>query len=376
MRLLIAPDKFKGTLTAEQAAEIESKAIASVLPEAEILSLPLADGGEGTVDALTRALNGRRESVRVHDPLGRPVSAFYGMAGRTAILEMAAASGMTLLTPGERNPMRTSTYGTGELILEALKQGAENMLIGIGGSATVDGGAGMAEALGYRFYDAQNRPLHALRGESLRKIAHIDGSAVDRSLFRCDIRIASDVTNPLLGEEGAAAVFAPQKGATPEMIPLLEEGLRNLSAVLIRQGMIDRADQPGDGAAGGLGMGLRAFCSARIESGARLAMETTRFESLLPGTDYVITGEGCTDTQTEHGKLCAEIAEVCRKHRVKCILLSGAVQGSRESPAPLFWKTKAATPAGLPFEEIRRNAGRFLSNAARELAEELRAASR
>ena len=371
MKLLLAPDKFKGTLTAEQAAEIEKEAISSVLPDAEIRCLPLADGGEGTIAALTRALNGRWKSVRVNDPLGRPVSAIYGIAGETAILEMSSASGMSLLKREELNPMRTSTFGTGELILSALKDGAERIIIGIGGSATVDGGIGMAEALGYRFFDSSGKPLSRFHGTMPQMIARIDSSAVSPVLFQCEILIASDVTNPLLGPHGAAAVFAPQKGATAEMLPLLERNLETLSNVLIRQGMIERADYPGDGAAGGLGMGLRAFCKARPVSGARLAMELTGFESLLSEMDYVITGEGCTDSQTEDGKLCSEIAKICRKHHVKCILLSGAVKGDPAVLATDFHLIKAATPERTPLEQIQQNAARYLSDAAKELAEKL-----
>ena len=368
MKLLLAPDKFKGTLTAEQAAEIERRAIASVLPDADIRCLPLADGGEGTVATLTRAWNGSFRTVPVRDPLGRTIPAVYGIAGKTAILEMSAASGMSLLKREELNPMRTSTYGTGELILSALQNGAERILLGIGGSATVDGGAGMAEALGYRFYDSEGNPLSGLCGGMLHRIARIEADAVDRNLFSCQILTASDVTNPLLGKQGAAAVFAPQKGASPEMIPQLEQNLKTLSTVLIRQGMIEDADHPGDGAAGGLGFGLRAFCKASTESGAKLAMKLTGFESLLSGMDYVITGEGCTDSQTEDGKLCSEIAELCRKHHVKCILLSGAVKGDPARLRMEFHLTKAATPEGIPFEQIQRNAARYLSDAAKQLA--------
>lgn len=370
MKILLAPDKFKGTLTAPQAAEIEAKAIAAQLPDAEIICLPLADGGEGTVVTLTLALNGTFKTVRVKDPLGRRIAAVYGIADKTAVIEMSAASGMSLLKLEELNPMLTSTYGTGELILSALETGVEHIVIGIGGSATVDGGAGMAEALGYRFYDEKGELITNLCGENLRRIVRIDECMVDRKLFECNIRIASDVTNPLLGKNGAAPVFAPQKGAPPEMIPLLESRLKNLSDVLIRQGMIERSDLPGDGAAGGLGMGLRAFCRASSESGARLAMELTHFESLLDGVDYVITGEGCTDSQTENGKLCSEIAKACKRHHVKCILLSGAVKGDPSALAGDFQFVKTASPEKTAFEEIKRNAGLYLSEATGKLIAE------
>ena len=248
------------------------------------------------------------------------MNATIGTTSDTAFLEMAEASGMTLLSPAERNPMKTSTYGTGEMIVEVLKRGIKNIIIGIGGSATVDGGIGMAEALGYKFYDKNNNLLSGLCGGMLQKIAKIDSSAVNPLLKECNIRIASDVTNPLLGSNGAVAVFAPQKGATPEMMPLLEEGLANLRKVLIQQNFISE-DLPGDGAAGGLGLGLRAFCNAVPESGASLAIAATSLEEKLENADFLVTGEGCSDSQTDNGKLCAVIAQTCRKHGVPCLCL-------------------------------------------------------
>jgi len=368
MKILLAPDKFKGTIPAPRVAEIEAEAVRSVFPDAEIICVPLADGGEGTVATLTPAMHGSFRTVSVKDPLGRTVSAVYGYSEKTAVLEMSAASGMVLLTPQERNPLKTSTFGTGEMIRSALRSGAEELVIGIGGSATVDGGTGMAEALGYRFYDANGKQISNLCGEKLIRIARIDGTEAESLLRRGRIRIASDVTNPLLGSDGAVAVFAAQKGATPDMMPVLEDGLRNLAEVLIRQGMAESADQSGDGAAGGLGFGLRAFCRAHPESGARLAIALTGFGRKLEGADYVVTGEGCTDSQTEKGKLCSEVARFCRVRGVPCILLSGMVNGD---PGELFAKVRSASVPGTLFEEIRPHAEKILYAAAVKLAKEM-----
>ena len=364
MKIILAPDKFKGTLTAAQVTEIEKKAILSVIPEAEILCVPLADGGDGTVQALTTALGGKFETCDVRGPLGKNVTAQFGLASDCAILEMATASGMVLLTAEERNPMKTSTYGTGELIRKALESGVKEIVIGIGGSATVDGGAGMAEALGYEFFDKNGVKISGLCGGNLVEIGKISCEKVHPALKKCKFRIASDVTNPLLGENGSVAVFAPQKGATPEMMPLLENGLANLRNVLYQQGMISD-DVPGDGAAGGLGLGLRAFCAAVPESGAKLAIKLTRLEEKLSGADLVITGEGCSDAQTENGKLCSELALFCKAHNVPCYLLSGKIT---ENPGDLFAGFLATVPVGMPFEEIKPRSAELLYDAAVKFA--------
>ena len=367
MKIILAPDKFKGSMTAEEVSRIEKEAILSVIPDAEILCVPLADGGEGTVQALTAANGGKIIRHKVSDPLGRKTDAAMGIAGDTAFLEMAEASGMTLLTPQERNPMKTSTAGTGELISIALQKGIRNIIIGIGGSATVDGGTGMAEALGYRFYDRHDRLLTGLCGGMLEQIGRIDAARVNPQLKHCRIRIASDVTNPLLGPNGSVAVFAPQKGATPEMMIHLESGLANLKRVLEKEGMLQE-DLPGDGAAGGLGLGLRSFCNAIPESGAHLAISAVGLEEKMQHADYLITGEGCSDSQTDNGKLCAIVAQTCAKHNVPCILLSGKITGD---PGSMFFRSMATVSADAPFEEIKPRAREFLFSAAVKLAEEL-----
>lgn len=367
MKIILAPDKFKGTLTAPQVTEIEERAIRTVLPDAEIVRIPLADGGDGTVQALTTALGGTFKTVCVRDPLGRTVNAVFGMAGKCAVIEMAAASGMVLLSERERNPMKTTTAGTGDLIRHALDEGAEEIVIGIGGSATVDGGTGMAEALGFRFFDDVGGEITGLCGGKLCKIAKITADGVPESLKKCRIRIASDVTNPLLGPNGAVAVFAPQKGATPEMMPLLEQGLANLRDVLRRQEWLP-GDCPGDGAAGGLGFGLRAFCCAVPESGAKLVISLSSMTEKIAGADLVITGEGCSDSQTGNGKLCSEVASFCAGKGVPCFLLSGKIT---EDPGPLFTGTAATVQPEKPFAEIRDHAEELLFEAAVKFAKTL-----
>ncbi len=356
MKIILAPDKFKGTLTAAQVVEIEREVLAEFLPGAEIVGMPLADGGEGTVDALTSALGGEKHRGRVRGPLGTLVAAEFGVSGRVAIIEMAAASGLMLIDAAQRDPLKTSTYGTGELLRAALDLGTEKIIIGIGGSATVDGGAGMAEALGYRFFDRSGAEIKGLGGGKLGDIADIDASQVDPRLAGAKITIAADVNNPLLGERGAVAMFAPQKGGTPENMPILERGLANLRQVMLDKGLID-ADVPGDGAAGGLGLGLRGFARAEFASGARLAIETVGLPAALKDADFVITGEGCSDAQTENGKLCAEVANYCAKAGVPCILLSGKVEGDSH---PQFCFTQSTIEEDLPFAVIRQNAAQNL----------------
>lgn len=367
MKIILAPDKFKGTLTAAQVVEIERQVLSEIFPDAEIVGLPLADGGEGTVEALTAAMGGKRCSCLVRDPLGVPVEAEFGMAGKTAIIEMAAASGLMLIDAAQRDPLKTSTYGTGELIRAALDLGAEKIIIGIGGSATVDGGSGMAQALGYRFFDCLGGEIVNLCGGNLGDIAEIDCESVDPRLAGVEIIIAADVNNPLLGERGAVAMFAPQKGGTPENMPVLERGLANLREVLLKNKFIT-SDAPGDGAAGGLGLGLRGFAHAKFASGARLAIETVGLPQALQDADYVITGEGCTDAQTENGKLCMIVADYCEKAEVPCILLSGRIeQGKYEN----FCFTQSTIEENLPFAVIKRNAVANLRAASASIARKI-----
>ncbi|VGO22815.1 glycerate kinase [Pontiella sulfatireligans] len=317
MKIVVAPDSYKGNMRSSKVCEIIKLAILQEQPDVEVLTFPMADGGEGTVDAVVEATGGRFQSLEVCGPLGEPVAARHGLLpDGTAIMEMASASGIELVPAEQLNPMKATTYGTGELLKHLLEEGHSSIVMGIGGSATVDGGVGMARALGYRFLDDSGSEATALAD-----IASIDGSGVFQGLGNAHIRVACDVTNPLTGPNGAAAVFGPQKGATPEMIEQLDAGLANLWK------LADVEGAPGDGAAGGLGYGLRAFCGAEIVSGANLIAETVGLPAALEGADLLITGEGRTDGQTASGKLCSVLAGLARDRGAKTLLLSGALQG-------------------------------------------------
>ncbi len=330
MKIIFAPDSFKGTIRSPEVCRILQKAFEQELPGAEYVCLPMADGGEGTVEAILAAGKGERRQVIVEDPLGRPIQAEFAFLPETAqaVLEMASASGLELLSKQEMNPLQTNTRGTGQLLLEAQRLGAREIIIGIGGSATVDGGAGMARALGCRLLDALGQELPE-GGGSLQQLASLDLRGLEQWNRQIKVRVACDVTNPLTGPTGAAAVFAPQKGATAEMLPILEAGLLNWGKILMKQGLIADSCQPGDGAAGGLGLGLRALLGARMESGANLVAELVRLKEHLSGASLLITGEGCTDEQTCFGKLPAVVAELANKAGVPAILLSGAIKGSQ-----------------------------------------------
>ncbi|MDD3117726.1 MAG: glycerate kinase [Victivallales bacterium] len=330
MKIIIAPDSFKGCLRSTAVAAAVKRGLAEMLPDAEIRTMPLADGGEGTVAALVSATGGSYLQVPVRGPLGDPVEAVYGrIDAETAVMEMAAAAGLELVESHRLNPGRTSTYGVGQMIADAIRRGFRHLVIGIGGSATVDGGAGMAQALGFVLRDAAGKPIaEPASGGMLEKITAIEAGPDTALLRQVDIRVACDVTNPLTGPRGAAPVYGPQKGADPAMVQQLAAGLENFSRLAIAADLADDNCHPGDGAAGGLGFALRTLCGAEIVSGARLVIETAQLEKQLQDADWVITGEGCTDDQTAAGKLCAVVAATAAAYRVPTIVLSGAVKGS------------------------------------------------
>jgi glycerate kinase len=330
MKIVIAPDSFKGCMRSPDICKAIKKGILSISDKIQVETVPMADGGEGTMEAAVSSTNGKLHKLEVNDPLGRKISAEFGILGNsnTAVMEMASASGLELLKKEELNPLKTTTYGTGEIIRHILDIGIKNIIIGIGGSATVDGGSGMAQALGYRLLDKNGNELTCgCSGAGLADLSSIDSSKVHPMLKEVNIKVACDVTNPLLGENGAAKVFAPQKGASPEMVEELEANMKNYSEVLIKAGMLDDVESPGDGAAGGLGTGLRAFCNAEMVSGAQLMIDITGLKEKLKNADIIITGEGCTDSQTSSGKLCAVIAETARDLNVPVMLFSGALKG-------------------------------------------------
>jgi glycerate kinase len=380
LKFVVATDSFKGSMRSDEAGSIIADGIRESLGNAEIKVIPVADGGEGTTDAVVRATGGEIKEVAVTGPLGDPATAHYGLLpdGQTAIMEMASASGLELVPTDRLDPMRASTYGTGELIRAAVTAGVREIILGIGGSATVDGGAGMAQALGYRLLAADGSECRR-GGEALSTIASIETDGVLQTLAECRIRVACDVTNPLLGEHGAARVFGSQKGATPEMVELLERGLANLAGVWQRQGFLDGVESPGDGAAGGLGAGLRAFCNAEMSSGAALVADITGFDEEIRDADILLTGEGRTDEQTAGGKLCAVLAAKARQAGASTVLISGALHGDLEELDNLFDAVFAAVQDVCPLDEAiergpgnlfmtAQNVGRILA-LGRELAE-------
>ncbi|MCS6776496.1 MAG: glycerate kinase [Chloroherpetonaceae bacterium] len=339
LRVLICPNAFKGSLTALQAAQAIDAGLRQGMTEAvdagmlETVLLPLADGGDGTLETLVAATGGTVYTETVRDPLGRPVTARWGRLGGargdTAVIEMAEASGLRLLRPEERDPLRACTYGTGELMRAAVRAGCRSLLVGIGGSATNDGGAGMARALGARFLDAAGTALPP-GGGALARLERVDLSGWD---LPGDVRVvvACDVDNPLCGPEGASAVYGPQKGATPEMVRELDAALAHYARVLEQQVGVRVADVPGAGAAGGLGAGLMAFCHAELRPGTEIALEVTGFDARLRGCDLVLTGEGRLDEQTVRGKLLSGVLQRARTVGVPVIALVGAVTETAES---------------------------------------------
>lgn len=325
MKIVVAPQAFKGSLTAPEATEAIARGVRQVFGRAELVLLPVADGGEGTVRALVRARGGRLVTSRVRGPLGEPVNALWGLIGdgAEAVIEMAEASGLTLIRRDERNPLRTSTVGTGELIREALNAGARNILIGVGGSATNDGGMGMAEALGVRFLDASGDPLPP-SGSTLDQIDRIDTTGMDPRIQNVEVVAAVDVTNPLCGPEGASAVYGPQKGATGEMVRRLDEGLAHYAAVIRRDLGVEVAELPGAGAAGGLAAGLVAFLGAQLRPGVEVIFRAIDIEARLRGAAFVITGEGRMDRQDIYGKAPLAVAKHARNLGIPTIAIVGS----------------------------------------------------
>jgi glycerate kinase len=368
MTIIAAPDSFKGNMSAPEAAAAMENGIRRADKSAVVYKIPLADGGEGTARTLTEAAGGSFITALVTDPLGGKTKAAFGLInnGRTAVLDLASASGIELVPREKLNPMKATTYGTGELILAALDAGAEELIIGLGGSATVDGGVGMLAALGFRFLDAGGRPV-GLGGEALERIAAVDTEGADSRLKRVSVKAACDVTNPLIGPNGAAAVFGPQKGADPEMVEHLDRGLTLLGWAWITAGLARDVEQPGDGAAGGAGAALRICLAAKRESGARLVMEYAGFFNRLAGADLVITGEGMTDSQTAGGKLCSVVAGECRNAGVPVALLSGALGGDAGALFSSFDYAVSIAAGEIGLEEMIRGSRRDLALAAENL---------
>lgn len=328
MRIVIAPDSFKGCLNALEVAQAMQRGVQRVEPDPFIDLIPMADGGEGTVDAMLCAVKGIKIEVTVTDPLGRPIRASYGLIdeGKTAIIEMAAASGLPLLKAEEKNPRITTTQGTGELLRDALDRGVNKILLGIGGSATNDGGAGMVAALGAKLFDAEGRLLPK-GGAALAQLSSIDLSGLHPRLSDVQIEVACDVQNPLCGPEGASAVYGPQKGANPEDVRILDRALHNLGQHLSALSGINLLEMPGGGAAGGLGAGLVGFLGAKLRPGSQMVLEVAHAEDKIRHADLVLTGEGRTDFQTAFGKVPVGVAALAKRYKVPVLVISGSVDG-------------------------------------------------
>lgn len=368
-RVVVAPNALKGSLTAPQAAEALAAGWREVFPAAEYRLVPVSDGGDGFVDSLVAATGGSLRPAEVADPLGRPIRSVFGLLGdgRTAVIEMARASGLVLLADGERNPERASTFGTGQLIRAALDEGCTQILVGIGGSATNDGGTGMARALGARFFDAEGHELNGTGGE-LARIARIDLSGLDPRLARTAVRVACDVDNPLTGSEGAAAVYGPQKGADPAMVARLDAGLANLAAVIRRDVGRDVERLPGAGAAGGLGGGLVAFLGAELVPGIQLVLEATRLAETVEGASVVLTAEGRIDGQTLRGKAPLGVAEAARRHGVPVIAFAGSMADEALLVPDHFDALVSIVPGPQTLEEAMAAAAANLRSAAARAA--------
>ncbi len=360
--ILIATDSFKESLSATEAAEAIRKGIIQVIPDANISLVPMADGGEGTVQSLVQSTHGRIVQARVHDPLMRPVNAFIGILGdeQTAVIEMAAASGIELLSENEKNPIKTSSYGTGELIKAALNSGCNKLIIGIGGSATNDGGAGMLQALGIRFFDEKG-DLITLRGGNLSEISKINSTKLDKRLETTNILIASDVDNPLYGGSGASRIFGPQKGADPEMVEKLENSLIHFSGLTENIKGINYHDIPGAGAAGGMGFGLISWLNAEIKSGFEIIAKLTGLEEKIRTADLVITGEGKIDRQTKHGKTPYGVAMLAKKYKIPVWAFAGIVQeDAKDIYRDIFQMIIPIADKNVDPEDSKRNAATLL----------------
>jgi glycerate 2-kinase len=368
MKIILAPDSFKGNLTSLQVAAALEKGVKRVLPKAVCIKVPMADGGEGTVQSLVDATGGKFIRKRVTGPAGNPVSARYGMLadGETAVIEMAEASGLPLVSGKQMNPLKTTTYGTGELILDAAKRGATKIIIGIGGSATNDGGVGMAQALGVSFLDIRGNELKEKgAGGMLGKIASINKKGINPLIRKIKIIVASDVNNPLCGKNGASNVFGPQKGATPAMVKTLDENLKHLGKIIKTDLKKEVVNMKGAGAAGGLGAGLVAFANAKMKSGIDIVLEATNMYQHLKGADLVLTGEGRVDFQTAFGKTPSGVAKAARKHRVPTVAIGGGITDDANGVfAHGIDGLESACARDMSLEEAIGNSKAHLANAA------------
>ncbi len=358
MKFVIAPDKFKGSLTGFEFCDAVEEGLRMVFPEAEILKMPLADGGDGTMEVVRHYLKGEIVTLRVNDPLFRPVASsyLYAPASRIAYIEMAEASGLKLLKDAERNCMQSTTLGTGELLAHAIQQGAREIILGIGGSATNDAGMGMAAALGFAFLDKNNKPLLPI-GSNLIHVKKIDSSGVHAQLNNVRVKVACDVTNPFYGKNGAAYVYAAQKGASDEDIAQLDDGLRNFAQILDRQYNTDVQKIPGAGAAGGFGGGASVFLKATLTSGIELIKDMADLNSQIKNADWIITGEGKLDKQTLSGKTIDGVLKSANRENIPVAVFCGAIDLSEENAKEMGIAYMVAISRDMPNleEAIKRS---------------------
>ena len=368
MRIVIASQEFKGSLTAVEATAAIADGLRRAMPDAELALVPMADGGPGTVEAVVTAKGGRWQKTIARGPLGEPIEAAWGIVdGDTAVIEMAAASGLVLLPESRRDPRVTSTYGTGQLVVAALDAGCRRIIVGMGGSSTNDGGAGVAQALGAHLLDDADRELPP-GGAALARLARIDVSKLDPRVHQAQVFAATDVLNPLCGPEGASAIYGPQKGATSEIVSELDAALAHYAAVIQRDLGVQVLAAAGAGAAGGLGAGLVAFLGAEIVPGAKLVAETVGLQQQMAGADLVIAGEGRLDAQTGFGKAPWEVARLGRIAGVPVVAIAGAL---REDCGPdllaAFDAVATILPAGVPQQEAMARGGELLSALAEQV---------
>ncbi|HGF7192508.1 glycerate kinase [Vibrio cholerae] len=370
MKVVIAPDSFKESLTAKQVCDAIQAGLARVWHDAKFVTIPVADGGEGTVQSLVDATQGRLVEVKVMGPQGKRVEAFYGMLGdnQTAVIEMAAASGLHHVPVAQRDPKLTTSFGTGELIRHALDQGVTKLIIGLGGSATNDGGVGMLAALGARFTNADGDPIQ-LTGGGLRELTHIDLQDFDPRLQHCDILVACDVNNPLCGHKGASAVFGPQKGATPEDVQLLDGALQQFGLLTEKVTGKTVLESAGAGAAGGMGAALLAYTQARLRPGIEIVLETVQLAYQVSDADLVITGEGRIDSQTVHGKTPMGVAKVAKRFDVPVLALCGCTGDNYQAVYQCgIDAVFAAVPRAMSLEDALKESDFNLADLAENVA--------
>ena len=367
MKIILAPDSFKGNLTSLEVAIAFEKGIKRVLPRANCIKIPMADGGEGTVQSLIDGIGGEIIRKRVIGPIGQKVFARYGLLSNgTAVIEMAEASGLPLVTTRQKNPTKTTTFGTGELIIDAINKGAKKIIIGIGGSATNDGGVGMAQALGVRFLDSKDKEIkqHG-SGGMLKKIVKIDTREANKVLKNIKIIVACDVDSPLCGRLGASYIFGPQKGATPAMVRVLDDNLKHLAKIIKQSLKKDISKLKGAGAAGGLGAGLVAFAKAKMKSGVDIVIDATNLERHMKNTNLVITGEGRVDSQTAYGKTPSGVAKSARKHGIPTLVIGGGItDDAKDIFSHGIDALESACARDMSLEDAIKHSREHLANAA------------